>query len=710
MKLFRFDHHRARGRTGAPGSVFIPGFYRFRALACVPAFLLALHAAPVAAVDFSDGSLTGRLDTTVSHGLMFRTENRAKFLLDDVNGDDGNLNYNRGLISSASKITSELEVQSGYLGFFARASAFYDSENFDGKRERTELSDGAKRQVGGDATILDLYMTGEFETDRGIGSVRAGNQVINWGESTFIPNGISVINPFDVSKLRVPGAELREAVLPVPAVSASFAPADELSVEAFVQLDWKPMEIDPVGSFFSTTDYVGEGGRKAVLFSPDPRLPLPFTDTGYSFEPLTPAIKADLGAALGPLVRLDHPDFGSIPRARDREPDNARDWGIAARVFSEQLNDTEFGFYFINYASRLPLIGGRAGDQASVLGAQGVAGSVLAPTSYTTQAITQAVTPGVTQAVTKAVTQAVTQQVSAQIPPGTPNRQQLIQQQVAAQVPALVAQRLPAEIGKEVGTRVGGVATLLALDTYGSKAGYFVEYPEDIQLFGVSFNTLLGATGWALQGEYSLRQNAPLQIEDSALLQSALTSLCVVPQHPLYPIFRNFCANPLGPAPVEPGEVIRGYVLRDVSQVQATATKVFSQVAGADSLTFLIEGAAMIVHDMPSKATTPLDAPGGSLADATSVGYRAAAVLSYSNAVGAVRLSPRLQFAHDVNGSSPGPAGPFVEGRYAVTLGLQASYLDRWSADVSYTQFAGAGIRNTLIDRDFLTLSLKYSF
>ena len=679
MKLFQFDDHRARGRAGAPGSVPVPGFFRFLALACVPASFLALHAVPAAAIEFSDGSLSGRLDTTASHGLMFRTEDRNPLLVSDQNGNDGNLNYNRGLISSASKITSELEVQSGYLGFFARASAFYDSENYDGKGERTQLSSGAKRQIGRDARILDLYLTGQFETDRGIGDVRVGNQVINWGESTFIPNGISVINPFDISKLRVPGAELREAFLPVPAISASFAPADELSVEAFFQVEWKPMEIDPVGSFFSTTDYVGEGGRKAVLFGGG----LPFTDMGYSFGPLTPAIQADLGTRLGPLVRLDHPDFGSVPRDRDVEPDDARDWGIAARIFSEELNDTEFGFYFINYASRLPLVGGRAGDAASVQAAQGVAGSVLAPTSHTTAAVRQG----------------VTQKVSALIPDGAPNRQQLIADEVARQMQT-----------PEVRRQIGSVATLLALDSYASKTRYFVEYPEDIQLFGVSFNTLLGASGWALQGEYSLRRNAPLQIEDSALLQSALTSLCVVPQHPLHVIFRGFCQNPLGPTPLAPGEVIQGYVLRDVSQMQATATRVFSRVAGADSLTFLVEGAAMVVHDMPSKAVTPLDAPGGSLADAVSVGYRAAAVLSYNNAVGAVRLSPRLQFQHDVNGSSPGPAGPFVEGRYAVTLGLQANYLDRWSADVSYTQFAGAGVRNRQLDRDFLTLSLKYSF
>ena len=36
--------------------------------------------------------------------------------------------------------------------------------------------------------------------------------MINWGESTFIQNGINVINPIDVTKFRIPGSELREAL------------------------------------------------------------------------------------------------------------------------------------------------------------------------------------------------------------------------------------------------------------------------------------------------------------------------------------------------------------------------------------------------------------------------------------------------------------------------------------------------------------------
>ena len=101
--------------------------------------------------------------------------------------------------------------------------------------------------------------------------VRLGNHVLNWGESTFIQNGINAVNPFDVSKLRVPGSELREALLAVPLVSASVEGALNLSMEGFYQLAWEKTEIDAVGSYFSSTDYVGPGAKRAVILN-DPKL------------------------------------------------------------------------------------------------------------------------------------------------------------------------------------------------------------------------------------------------------------------------------------------------------------------------------------------------------------------------------------------------------------------------------------------------------
>jgi hypothetical protein len=102
--------------------------------------------------------------------------------------------------------------------------------------------------------------------------------------------------------------------------------------------------------------------------------------------------------------------------------------------------------------------------------------------------------------------------------------------------------------------------------------------------------------------------------------------------------------------------------------------------------------------------------PASAFADATSWGYRMVAKLDFNDAIGAVTLSPRIAWAHDVSGNSPGPGGNFIEDRKAVTLGLGASYLATWSADLSYTNFFGAGRYNLVNDRDFVALNIKYSF
>ncbi len=63
-----------------------------------------------------------------------------------------------------------------------------------------------------------------------------------------------------------------------------------------------------------------------------------------------------------------------------------------------------------------------------------------------------------------------------------------------------------------------------------------------------------------------------------------------------------------------------------------------------------------------------------------------------------------------MKGNSPGPAGNFIEGRKAFTVGLTGVYQNNWSVDVSYSSFFGAGRHNLLNDRDFLALSVTYAF
>ena len=308
-----------------------------------------LQALPAQAVEFGIGELTGSLDTTVSHGVTVRVGRRSDVLAAGANDNDGNLNYGRGVVSNTSKFTSDLDVEIGNFGAFARVTGFFDFENENNERERTPLSDEAKDRVGKDIDVLDLYATGAFDVGGAALDLRLGRHVLNWGESTFIQNGINAINPFDVSRLRTPGSELREALLPVSMFSAAVAPTDTLSVEGFYQLDWEETEIDPVGSYFSVTDYVGPGATRAVIPLSDD-----VNDEGFGFGPLTPVINADLGGFGIPIQPSFDAGFLNVTRASDREPGDSGQWGFAVHHYAEELNDTEFGFYFVNYHSRLP--------------------------------------------------------------------------------------------------------------------------------------------------------------------------------------------------------------------------------------------------------------------------------------------------------------------------------------------------------------------
>ena len=655
-----------------------------------------LHTLPAQAVEFGSGELQGSFDTTLSHGVTFRTGKRDDSLT-GLNSDDGGRNYHRGLVSNTSKVTGELELDYRNFGAFARFNGFIDFENENGDREHRPLTEEAKNIAGKDLEVLDLYVTGAFEAGDTPVDVRLGNHVLNWGESTFIQNGVNVVNPFDVTKLRTPGAELRDALEPVPLVSASVAPTAALSLEGFYQLDWKKTEIDPPGTYFSTNDYVGAGGNRAFFDDPGFRSLLP-NDMGGGFGCLAGPMNSDLSSKdLDPVPTIPGPDatrcpligfdssFLSVTRESDRNPSDSGQWGIALRYLAENLNDTEFGFYFVNHHSRLPLVsatyGTQTGFRAGIAAAQAIIKGATTPTDPTDDSQTL-----------REITESVTQQVRR-------------------------GEIRPEDAGARITEALRGAASALAIDRYGKTASYHIEYPEDLQVLGVSFNTLLGASGWALQGEYSFHPDAPLQRTETSLFTDGLKPLlCTLdPSRPECggkPPSDEELQATLGELGATVGKRLQGYFERDVSQFQVTATKVFGPVARADGGAFITEAAVMHVHDMPDRTLilTQLDTGGigAEIADATSFGYRAAARLDYNNAIGAARLSPYVQFQHDVSGSSPGPGGPFVEDRTVLTLGVGVSYLERWRGGLSYTMHAGGN--NQLSDRDFVVASVSYSF
>jgi hypothetical protein len=97
-------------------------------------------------------------------------------------------------------------------------------------------------------------------------------------------------------------------------------------------------------------------------------------------------------------------------------------------------------------------------------------------------------------------------------------------------------------------------------------------------------------------------------------------------------------------------------------------------------------------------------------ADDFSWGYRLLIRAEYNNALGPVTVLPRIAWAHDVSGTTPGPGGSFIDGRKTLTMGVGFNYLQKWVFDLAYTDYSGGGQYNLLKDRNFYAASVRYSF
>ena len=742
---------------------------------------IAAVAVTTQAVEFENDVIEGNLDTTLSYGASFRTSDADPGNIGianggtrySVNGDDANLNYGTGLFSHVAKGTHDLELDFKKLqdvSLFLRGTYFVDFENIRGD---SPLSDKAKREVGRDMELLDAYISYDLPTSIPV-NIRLGNQVLSWGESTFIQNGINVINPIDVTKFRIPGSELREALRPVPLLSVSLQATDNLTLEGFYQFKQEEMEIDPAGSYFSTKDFVGPGGQYAMIgfgsfgqpnmesFMDNPlygllegepaRVP---TISNPRFNPALPP-----SAANAPFLPSG---AAAIPRGRSNRASDSGQFGLAARYFAEGLNDTEFGFYFINYHSRLPVISAMTGRdilgelqpvisqvQAGIGQVDGLLAQVNGGLAQVNGGLVQA-EAGLAQ-----LNGAITQLEAAD-----PNSDQLpglrAQQATAlGQQQGLLAQQAELNGSKtqldathtELNGQLSSLQTSLP-QLYPGTARYIFEYPEDIQLFGVSFNTEIGATGISLQGEVSYRRDVPLQVDDIELLVAGLTpykpelgNIGVIPVVDTNgdgvpdmgnPAWQGRSMTQLGSQNFN--SYVQGYRRFEVWQPQFTVTKLFGPTLGASQWVLVGEAAATVVPDLPSKDVLRFDGPGTALsgdplapailggqghapysesadafADDFSWGYRLAARIDYMDVIGGVNLSPAVVFAHDVDGNTPLPLGNFLHDRKSVTVGVTATYQNSWQGAIKYTEFFGNEDYNLMHDRDFLQAMIQYSF
>jgi len=604
-----------------------------RSLALLAGATSLLSAMPSEAVKFDWGDLEVTFNSTLSVGASWRMEDADKDYLSPGNTDgrgrasvsttdDGNLNYDKNdRFSTLFKGVHDLDLNGGTYGAFTRFKYWYDYSLADDDvshghvpndyRPNSKLEMGDFEDLAQDSgfEFLDYYFYLNFDAGEMPVELRAGNMVLSWGESTFIQNGVNIISPFDVTALRKPGSEIKEALLPTGLIYTNIGVTGDLSLEMFYQYEWDRTVLDECGTFWNAADVYGGGCDK-----------------------LTVSTNSSDAAQL-------QTNF-YIPRAPDDEPSDSGQWGVAARYFAEALNGTEFGLYYINYHSRTPILSGVNADQAFGL-------------------------------------------------------------------PFI----------------------------FGANPQYKFEFPEDIEVYGLSFATNISE--WAVSGEVSYRPDYPLQINTVELTQALALGT-----------FAEWSRMLPRALEAGPGGTVHGYDNVDYTQAQFTVIQFFDRVMGASRLSFAAEVGAVWLDDMDGSQNYGRSATFGigefapftsemfgvpvscnshpvlaglgvlpntqaqnctndGFTDDFSWGYRVRAGLEYPSVFLGVNLTPNIAWSHDVDGNSPAPN--FIEDRKALSVGLTADYLSTYKADLSYTSFFGADY-DDLQDRDFISLSFSVAF
>lgn len=429
-----------------------------------------------------------------------------------VNNDDGDLNYGRGdLFSALSKITTDLSLNYGDFGFFARALYFYDAVNADFREFHPNRLSAENYLMAGRAspalplppldplTLLNdpASLATGLIASRPWGQPGPNGSRLSYGRGAVlrskrsdpelrrqIGSDLQLLDALVFGKLELwndrdltfkLGRQLVNWGESTTLVLNSINQANPVNANNFYRIGHTTEEVfTPVNMLFASFEpfenATVEGfyqleWRGVEIAAPGSY----FSDLDIGSRNAIGTVSVSTGGVAEDPDRkaspLDSPLTGlsnssaTILRLRDREPTAAGQFGLALKFYAEALNSgTEFGLYAMNYHSRLPI------------------GSV-----YATQA------------------SCARREGNAQ---GIDARDLLSFLATCPDIPFLHALSHPQQPEASYATD-----NAAPLDT----ARFQLEYPRDIHLLGLSFNTTLG--DYSFQGELAYRPNLPLQVD-----------------------------------------------------------------------------------------------------------------------------------------------------------------------------------------------------
>lgn len=589
-----------------------------------------------------------------------------------VNFDDGNLNYDKGdVVAATTYLTPELKIYWRDFTLNATGLLYYDWENvnFDETHLDTRFQPAStprppryEREFAQAAEIRDLNLQTYFNALGREFLVRVGRQTIPWGESNLVLfNSTNEINPLDGAVAGFPGFEIADVLIPVGAALVQTSITDYLSAELVYQFEWEGVRPPPPGSFLSTNDVATQGLDANIglgQFNDDPN---------GLFEPAEPAN----------LLTTASRTVDVLPEPNGF-PDDGGQYGVRLSYYAENINfGTEFGFYFLNYHSRFPVLSVFAADRSCLR--DGAPGDPV--TSFAA--------------------------CGGPMSLGGDEPLPLDTLDLLVEYPEDIRM-----FGLSANTNVGDWAL-------SGEVTYRPNLPLQVHLTDVLFAGL-----------------GPAVPEEDLVVGVGPAALTVPGEESIFPDYLDDFRG----TTIAGNQYVAGFERFKASQISLTGIRILSQNPfGADQILFLVEGGASYISDLPDIQELPLQGPGDFThptpgADGTGAadgqpdsrrinptqqttglptefawGLRSLARFTYNEVLPGVTLEPNIIAFWDVKGYSASPLFNFIEGRKQIvanalfkkgpaTLGFQ------------YVWFTGGGVHHLERDRDNAGVFAAYNF
>lgn len=299
------------------------------------ALLAGLGGTASAAELVNNDELQIRWDNSVKYTVGARVKSPTAYYLNDPNTNDADAAFKRGdLITNRLDWLTEFDLSlkdKANSGLRISAAGWYDNV-YRGSHDaidpttynatsvsNTQYTAYARKWAGQGADLLDAFVHTGFDLGSHNLGLRLGRHTLMWGESLLLANnGISAAQaPVDVQKvLTVPGIQVKDFLMPVNQLSASFGLNEHWDLAGYYQLEFRKSRIPAPGTYFSPADVVFDGAESIIAV----------------------------------------PGVFSFPRtASQQPPKRGGQYGLAAK-FRDPAVGWDFGAYYLRYTAKTPTL------------------------------------------------------------------------------------------------------------------------------------------------------------------------------------------------------------------------------------------------------------------------------------------------------------------------------------------------------------------